>query len=112
MGGQAVTPASFSPPTSDGTYYLSARAWNDSVTGTYQITVEPYSSNISEGSLDELAAFLTDGYWSSVGGSRHVFDTSSSNEITVNITALDARGQFLARGGHGSLDRRGRHHVP
>ena len=84
-------------PTSDGTYYLSARAWNDSVTGTYQITVEPYSSNISEGSLDELAAFLTDGYWSSVGGSRHVFDTSSSNEITVNITALDARGQFLAR---------------
>ena len=84
-------------PTSDGTYYLSARAWNDSATGTYQITVEPYSNSITEGSLDELAAFLTDGYWNSVGGTRHVFDTSSSNEITVNITALDARGQFLAR---------------
>jgi hypothetical protein len=84
-------------PTSDGTYYLSARAWNDSATGTYQITVEPYTNSITEGSLDELAAFLTDGYWSSVGGTRHVFDTSSSNEITVNITALDDRGQFLAR---------------
>lgn len=40
---------------------------------------------------------MTDGYWQSVGGLRHRFDTSTSTQISVNITALTAEGQQLAR---------------
>ncbi len=84
-------------PTSSGTYYLNAGAYDDTGAGTYQLTIEPYAAGLTDGTLDELADFLTDGYWASNGGTRHSFDTSVSNTITVNITALDARGQFLAR---------------
>ncbi|WP_438363068.1 M10 family metallopeptidase C-terminal domain-containing protein, partial [Nioella halotolerans] len=84
-------------PDTDGTYYVSARAWNDGETGTYQISVGEHSSSLEDGTLDQLAAYLTDGYWADNGGGRHSFDTSTSNVITVDITALDDRGQFLAR---------------
>ena len=84
-------------PTSSGTYFLNAGSYNDSGVGTYQLTIEPYASSLTDGTLDQLADFLTDGYWASNGGTRHSFDTSVSNTITVNLTALDARGEFLAR---------------
>jgi serralysin len=46
------------------------------------------------GSLDETAQFLTEGYW---GGTQRSFDTSQSNQLTVNINALTNEGQVLAR---------------
>ena len=49
------------------------------------------------GTLDELADFLTDGSWAGWGEQRHTFDTSSSNEITVDVTGLTADGRQLAR---------------
>ncbi|MGR3707918.1 MAG: M10 family metallopeptidase, partial [Alterinioella nitratireducens] len=49
------------------------------------------------GSLNDLANYLTDGYWNDNGGARHAFDTSTSNEITVNLTGLTGAGKRLAR---------------
>jgi serralysin len=50
-----------------------------------------------EASLDELADYLTDGFWEELGGSRAAFDTSSSNVLTVNMTGLDATGKLFAK---------------
>ncbi|WP_071675817.1 FG-GAP-like repeat-containing protein [Nioella nitratireducens] len=82
--------------TTGGSYFISAGAYNNSSTGTYQVQVSPAAA-LNDGTLDDLATYLTDGYWASVGGARHSFDTTSSNIITANLTALDSRGQALAR---------------
>lgn len=49
------------------------------------------------GSLNEMAAYLTDGFWQANGLERRSFDTSQSNVITVNISGLTAAGKKLAR---------------
>lgn len=77
--------------TASGTYYLDAGAWNNNSTGTYELEV------VAGPSFNQLATYLTDGYWSDTGRSRHTFDTSSSNEITVDLTDLTADGRQLAR---------------
>lgn len=79
-----------------GTYYLVAEAYSPTQTGTYTLTVEDTLPPIPAptATLDELALFLTEGYW---GGSQRQFDTSLDNVITVNISALTGQGQQLAR---------------
>ena len=99
-----------------GTYYISAGAFGDVYAGTYTIGVtddtpppvpvpddppvtddpRPVSGR-AVGTLDELADFLTDGSWAGWGEQRHTFDTSSPNEITVDVTGLTADGRQLAR---------------
>ncbi|OIQ32495.1 MAG: hypothetical protein BM562_04280 [Alphaproteobacteria bacterium MedPE-SWcel] len=76
-----------------GTYYIEVSSYFSSSTGSYTLTVD------QEGpaTLDEMADFLTDGYWQSRFLSGRSFDTSGSNQITVNITGLTAEGQQLAR---------------
>lgn len=86
--------------TTSGTYYISAGAYADIGTGTYEMSITsganpPFSGG--EGALDELADFLINSYWQSVDFSTHSFDTAESNQITVNISALTADGQQLAR---------------
>ncbi len=49
------------------------------------------------GSMIEMAGYLTDGFWIDLGVVGHGYDTSSSIQITVNITGLSADGQQLAR---------------
>ncbi|WP_052248989.1 M10 family metallopeptidase [Leisingera sp. ANG-Vp] len=49
------------------------------------------------GTLDQMADYLTDGYWQDNSDLGHSFDTSSSNQITVNLTGLTADGQEMAR---------------
>ncbi|MDO6732139.1 M10 family metallopeptidase C-terminal domain-containing protein [Marinovum sp. 2_MG-2023] len=47
------------------------------------------------GTLDELANFLTDDFWY---GGRHAFATTpADNQISVNLTALNAESKKLAR---------------
>ncbi|TCK99870.1 serralysin [Shimia isoporae] len=81
-----------------GTYYLSAQGYYSSDVGSYAIATsgvpKPAPTN---GSLDQLARYLTDGYWQDTGRSARSFDTSGSNQITVDITKLTAEGQQLAR---------------
>lgn len=90
---------SFTAETS-GTYYVMARGFS-SATGTYQIAVDQVSSgSVAEpeiADLDTLAEYLTDGYWQDGGQSPHSFNLSASNVITVDLTALPANAQQLAR---------------
>ena len=79
-----------------GTYYLVAGSFGNNDTGTYEMSIVE-DVPPAPGTLDELAAFLTDGYWESTGRAGRSFDTSSSNVITVNLTGLTADGQQLAR---------------
>ncbi len=57
------------------------------------ITTGSLSAPTENGSLDQLADFLVEGYW----GSQRSFNTSASNTIDVNLTGLAADGQVLAR---------------
>ncbi len=86
-----------------GTYYLGVRSFDPAGTGSYTLAIEAASgsggsSNASatNGTLDQMAAYLTDGYWEASGGARRSFDTSTDNTITVDIDALTAEGQQLA----------------
>ena len=79
-----------------GTYYLGAGAYLDSFNGTYEIEVTQ-DDPATVGTLDELADYLTDGYWQDSGRTGRSFDTSSDNQITVDISDLTSDGQQLAR---------------
>jgi serralysin len=83
---------------STGSYYLDAQAYNSFYTGTYTLTATIYEAPvITTGSFADMATFLTNGFWETGGEERRHFDTSSSNVLTVNLTALTAAGQQLAR---------------
>ncbi|MEM1150380.1 MAG: M10 family metallopeptidase, partial [Pseudomonadota bacterium] len=75
-----------------GTYYIAAGAWNDSRTGTYTMTVEE-GLPATAGTVEEMAQYLQE----STRGFAFTFDTTNSNVITVNLDALTADGQQLAR---------------
>ncbi|MEM8576507.1 MAG: M10 family metallopeptidase C-terminal domain-containing protein [Pseudomonadota bacterium] len=94
----------FTTGSTGGTFYISAGAYEGQYgdgdplrTGTYEIGITtagappPPPPPASVGTLDELAEFLTEGYW---GGREHTFSTTN---ITVNLTALTTAGQQLAR---------------
>ncbi|MEL7255347.1 MAG: M10 family metallopeptidase C-terminal domain-containing protein [Pseudomonadota bacterium] len=82
--------------TETGTYYIAADAYGIN-TGTYALSVSegapPPPPAGSEGTLDELANFLLEG----TSGISRSYDTSQSNQITVDISGLTAEGQQLAR---------------
>jgi serralysin len=48
-------------------------------------------------STAQIADYLVNGYWRSIGQGAHKFQLGSSREITVNLQALDAPGRALAR---------------
>lgn len=82
-----------------GLVYLVADTYTSNETGSYamSVTVGTPPAPPPVGTISEMADYLTSGYWQDNGGSAHAFDTSSSNEITVDITSLSADGQQLAR---------------
>ena len=47
--------------------------------------------------IDEIARYLTDGYWEAEKSNRHTFDVKSGGILTADITALTEEGQQLAR---------------
>lgn len=73
-----------------GTFLLGATGYNGAA-GQYRLTASVFEPPPAA-SLDTLADFLTDGYWTATGRARHAFDTTASNVITVNISALAADG--------------------
>ena len=83
-----------------GTYYVSAGSYRDRYDGTYELSVTSGGTTGPapvQGTLQELANYLTDGFWTDNSFIRHSFDTSASNIISVNLTGLTAAGQQLAR---------------
>lgn len=55
------------------------------------------SSTAPVATLDELADYLRDGFWVDMGVGAHAYDTTVSNQVTVDISGLSADGQQLAR---------------
>lgn len=78
-----------------GTYYIVAGAYDDADAGTYEISVTETDAP-ETASLDELADYLTDGYWEDNGASARSFDTSTDNVITVDLSGLTDEGEQLA----------------
>jgi serralysin len=84
--------------TKTGTYYLDASAWDDDAhtyqyTGDYILSAQHFTPPPVY-SYSQIADQLVKGYW---GGDWHHFDVAQGGTITVNITALTADGQTLAR---------------
>jgi len=74
-----------------GTYFLSAGSYDDLYAGSYTLSTTTDESAAPVGTLDDLANYLTHGYW---GGSSHSF---SPDNITVYIGDLTTDGQRLAQ---------------
>lgn len=86
---------------STGTYYIAVNGYEPPTTGptayytgTYRIDIEGVAlpDPASEATLDELADYLTTGYWVDNGETPAAFDTRGSNVITVNLSGLDSIG--------------------
>jgi len=76
-----------------GVYYIDVGAWDENYTGTYTLSVSTYTPP-PIATNDLIANQLVEGYW---GGSDHHFNVTQGGTITVNLTALTAAGQNLAR---------------
>jgi serralysin len=82
-------------PTTTGTYYVDVGAWGNNESGAYNvnIAIAPPLPNYTG---DQIANQLT--YGNAAGtGTAERFDVRSGGTLTVNITALTADGQTLAR---------------
>ena len=87
--------------TYSGTYYIDIAAWvppPDSpdypgYTGTYTLSVSPYTPP-PLATTQQVANQLVNGYWN---GDDHHFTVTQGGSITVNLSALTAAGQNLAR---------------
>ena len=83
-------------PDGTGTYYIQASSHDDVFTGTYEISL--VENSIPLGSYDEIADYLTNGFWEGFYGSTsRAFDVEPEGILTANITALTEKGQQLAR---------------
>ena len=77
-----------------GTYYISIQVWISS--GDYEISLT--ENTLPEGTHDELADYLTDGYWGWSGEEgRKAFPVTTGGTLSANITALTEDGQQLAK---------------
>ena len=85
----------FSPDQS-GTFYIRITSRNDEEAGEYEVSLT--ENTIPIGTYDDIADYLTDGWWEdSLGIPGHPVDVETGGVLTVNITALNEDGQRLAR---------------
>jgi serralysin len=81
-------------PTTSGPYYLDVQEYHGNA-GSYLLTTGT-TTPPPAGTLDEMATYLTTGYWADIGAGSYKFNTSSSNQISVNLTSLTIEGKDLA----------------
>ncbi len=67
----------------EGTTYTSAEVVNAPAKPTYTV--------------DQIADYLTDGYWEDTGQARRAFVINETREITVDLTGLTSSAQIVAR---------------
>ncbi|MFL4469288.1 M10 family metallopeptidase [Tateyamaria armeniaca] len=94
-GGPGLNSLLVHTASSSGTYFIIADAFATQ-SGSYTLSVTDSSSTpepTGAGSLDDLALFLTEGFW---GDRQITFNTTQSNVITVSIEGLTAAAQQLA----------------
>jgi serralysin len=79
--------------TTTGTFYLDVGAWGNAETGGYRVQAA-VAPPLEVFSSDQIATQLTNTYW---GGTQRRWNVQAGGTITVNITALTAAAQTLAR---------------
>ena len=83
-------------PTTTGTYYIAVSSYSTANTGSYTLTVDegiaPHVAG-TDGTVEQLAQYLREG----TSGFERKFNTTVSNQITVNLDGLTAEGKQLAR---------------
>ncbi len=62
----------------------------DGTGGSVSATLPTYT-------LDQIADYLTAGFWQQRGGTQRSFDVQTGDQITVNLNSLDATGRATAR---------------
>ena len=82
-------------PDDTGTYYIQAGSFDDAFSGDYELSL--VENTTPEGTYDEIADYLTDGFWEWFGSTRRAFDVEPGGILTANVTALTEEGQQLAR---------------
>ena len=83
-------------PPASGAYYIQVASIDRTISGNYEISL--VENTIPEGTYDEIADYLIDGYWEfERGGGRMAFDVAPGGVLTVDISTLAAAGQQLAR---------------
>ena len=84
------------PVSATGTYYLKVESGDDDAdVWDYQVSV--VENTIPEGTYDEIADYLTNGYWEGDGRSRRAFNVEPGGTLTADITTLTPAGQQFAR---------------
>ena len=84
----------FSPDVT-GTYYIQAGSFEDVSPADYELSLA--ENTTPEGTYDEIAGYLTDGFWEWTGSSRSAFHVGPGGTLTADITALADEIQQLAR---------------
>ncbi len=82
-------------PTTSGTYYLDVGVWGNAETGAYRVTAA-VAAPLPNYTNAEIANQLTYGNPAGTGIAER-FNVRTGESLTVNITALTAEGQALAR---------------
>ncbi len=97
-GGAGLNSALTYTVSTTGTYYLAAGSYNNQYSGTYNLAISETTPPppLPVFTSDQIALYLTNGYWTDTGRSQRSFVVGADNSIDVNITALTADGQFLA----------------
>ena len=74
-----------------GTHYICISSNNNGDVSDYEFSIGEIPPP-PEGSFDEIADFLTDGFWE-----RRAYDVETGGTLTANVTALSIDGQQLVR---------------
>lgn len=83
---------------STGTFYIAVSDFFNVNNGAYEFTIEEIiaAPPSFDAGVQEMADYLTTGYWDAVGFSDQQWDTSQSNVVTVNISGLTNATKQLA----------------
>ena len=84
----------YQPPVS-GTFYIHVFSFDSDYPIDYEI--EFTENTIPIGTYDDLADYMTDGFWEWGGDSRSAFNVGPGGVLTTDITTLTEAGQKLAR---------------
>ena len=79
--------------TTTGTVYLDVGAWANNEAGAYRVQAS-IAPELQLYTSDQIATQLTTTYW---GGTTRRFNVQAGGTLTVDVSALTAQGQFLAR---------------
>ena len=82
-------------PSETTDYYIEIKG-NEDITDTeYRLIIK---KDVPVGTVDDLASYLTDGYWEHFEASRRKFNVNADDPtVTVNLAALSEDGKELAR---------------